>query len=698
MRRPFRLRNLTPDQLRRREELPIIMDGYNIGGCVPMDDLSEEIREELDSETVEFQALGFGEDQKAVDMPVLKFNEAFKAFREERINLIQEVESNGQCLLPWEVLKTIPADRKRSNALYFSQGNLGSCMSTADAFALHSSILIEIGIGKPFVYSPYNNVVTFGIVKGNLRGGLDVASMAEGSNRLGHYPIELVGDDNQRMPSNYKQFTDDAKQFQAAIMFLDFKGEQLADEIIQCCRAGLSVPFGNSTAVSGSTVDSSGIKVAKISSSWAHACGGENTCVYTTQGIKTYGQLAGKHFHVLSWSHRLGRNTVKRASCIYGGKKPCVEVQTNIGTFVMSYDHPFLTKDGFCVPAANLKEWQSSKEIGNLSLFQCSTRMDRQGYAIVPLYDGNNQKTRLHRLIGRDILGAGKDDVVHHIDENPINNAFENLAIESRSEHSSHHWVPCGVESHTKKAVTLKERHVKKLTTIDLPQIMWLSIDDVAFSLNVCHATIANKLRCMNAVPEKIENSRYYWSRETWVEMLREMEFRQNGGSRKWHRPQDHYIGKRYIEFPENRTVGIHVLSVKDCGIRDIYSIQVYDPEPDDKRPLTEHNYMICPEGSDKNLYTSHGVFVGNTSFTAYRVVNGTEYVFWVNSHGPRYNPSDEGEPGDGCWMTRAMVERMCSTMPLYGSPYVVIPESVWTKDRSLVNTIKVPFPVNWRR
>lgn len=357
MRRPWKIRSLTPDQLCRREELPVIMDGCNIGGCIPMDDLSEEIREELDSEAVEFDLLGFGEDQKFVEMPVLKYNEAFKDFREERISLIRDVEANGQCLLPWEILKSLPVDRKRSNALYFSQGNLGSCMSCADAFALHSSILIEIGLGKPFVYSPYNNVVTFGIIKGNLRGGLDVASMAEGSNRLGHYPIELVGDDNQRMPSNYKQFTEDAKQFQAAVMFLDFKGERLADEIIQCCRAGLSVPFGNSTAVSGSTIDSNGVKVAVIRGSWAHA-----------------------------------------------------------------------------------------------------------------------------------------------------------------------------------------------------------------------------------------------------------------------------------------------------------------------------------------------------THFSAYRVVNGTEYVFWVNSHGPRYNPSDEGEPGDGCWMTRALVERMCSTMPLYGSPYVVLPESIWGKDRSLVNTIKVPFPNNWRR
>ena len=271
MRRPFAMREMTVSQRRKREQIAVIENGCVINGCVPMDDFAEAVREGLDADAIDFSVLGFGEDQKSVDMPVLKYNDAFKAFRESRIKLIQDTEANGQCLLPWEVLKAMPNDRKKSNRLYWSQGGVGSCMSHSDSFSLHSTLLTNIGLGYPFTYCPYNPIVTFGIIKGNLIGGLDVASMANGSNRLGHYPEYLVGENNQRMPSNYKQFTEDARQWQAAVMFLDFKGAQLADEIIQCCRAGFSIAFGNSTAVSGSTMDSNGVKIAIIGGRWAHA-------------------------------------------------------------------------------------------------------------------------------------------------------------------------------------------------------------------------------------------------------------------------------------------------------------------------------------------------------------------------------------------------------------------------------------------
>ena len=691
MRRWIRKEYTEQQKLRRENIVASLLPTH---GCVPMDDYAEDVLDTLQS-----AAVAFGTLWESGQMPVLKYDDAFVEWRNDQIRENEKLVSERiTCTLPWQVLNYLDASRKESDRLYWSQQSLGSCMGHADAFAHHSATLYWIARGAPLKYCPINPIVTWAIMKGgSLRGGLTVSEMAKGANQIGHFIERLVGTNNLAMPSNYKQYLDEALKYQSSIMFLNFRGDTLCDEIFACCAAGLSVAVGNSNAVSGSTIDKNGIKVATISSSWAHACGGENTCVYTTKGIKTYGELAGKHFHVLSWSHRLGRNTVKRASCIHGGKKPCVEVETNIGTFVMSYDHPFLTKDGFCVPASHLKEWQSSSDIESLQLFHGSARMDRQGYAVVPLYDGNNAKIRLHRLIGKDILGAGKNDIVHHIDENPLNNAFENLAVESRSEHSSHHWKPFSTASYAKGAIAMKERQCKTLTNIVLPQITWLSVDDVAFALGVCRTTIANKLRSMNAVPEKTENSRYYWSRATWFEMLSEMKFRQNCGHKSWHRPQDHYFGKRYIELPENMAKGVTVLSIRDCGDRDIYSIQVHDTEPDDKRPLTEHNYMICPVGANEKQYTSHGVFVANTSFTGYRKVNGTEYIGWVNSHGARYKSSDEGEPADMCWMDKTIGRKFCSTMHQYGPPYAVFPESVTVHDRSFYVKQQVPWPKNWR-
>jgi len=66
------------------------------------------------------------------------------------------------------------------------------------------------------------------------------------------------------------------------------------------------------------------------------------------------------------------------------------------------------------------------------------------------------------------------------------------------------------------------------------------------------------------------------------------------------------------------------------------------------------------------------------TSAAAYKRVNGTEYIFWVNSHGPRYTAKDLfNAPMDGAWMDRKTTTSFLSTAARYGRPGIVIPESV---------------------
>ena len=144
-------------------------------------------------------------------------------------------------------------------------------MGHSDSFAHHSTTLQLIARGAPLIYTPFNPIVTWSITKGgSTRGGQSVAEMAKGANIIGHFPEHLVGTNNQSVPS-YREHLEAAKQYQSAILFLNFKEKELADEIIQCCAAGLSVAVGNSTAVSGSTIDSNGVKVATLRGSWAHA-------------------------------------------------------------------------------------------------------------------------------------------------------------------------------------------------------------------------------------------------------------------------------------------------------------------------------------------------------------------------------------------------------------------------------------------
>lgn len=51
------------------------------------------------------------------------------------------------------------------------------------------------------------------------------------------------------------------------------------------------------------------------------------------------------------------------------------------------------------------------------------------------------------------------------------------------------------------------------------------------------------------------------------------------------------------------------------------------------------------------------GSWAHATAFGGWKNVNGTDYVFWVNSHGNIYKSGD-GTPDFGCWMSRKTLER----------------------------------------
>jgi hypothetical protein len=102
----------------------------------------------------------------------------------------------------------------------------------------------------------------------------------------------------------------------------------------------------------------------------------------------------------------------------------------------------------------------------------------------------------------------------------------------------------------------------------------------------------------------------------------------------------------------------------------------------------------------DKNgikIATLGGSWAHATHFTSHRIVNGTEYIGWVNSHGGIYPSSDEGEPADMCWMDKKTASKFCASMHYYGPPYAVFPESVTLPDNSLYVKQQIPFPESWK-
>ena len=261
------LRKWTQKERMRREMPPILENGCIVNGCLPVDTYAEAVQQALDDASVEFTTLW-----ESGNMPVLKYDAQFTQWRQTQIDQCKALTAERvTCLLPWQVLRHLSADQKRSDRLYFSQESLPSCMGHSDAFAHHSTTLQLIARGASLIYTPFNPIVTWSIIKGgSTRGGASVSEMAKGANVTGHFPEFLVGTNNQTVPA-YKEHLEAAQNYQSAILFLNFKGKELADEIIKCCAAGLSVALGNGTAVNGCTIDSNGVKIAMLRGSWAHA-------------------------------------------------------------------------------------------------------------------------------------------------------------------------------------------------------------------------------------------------------------------------------------------------------------------------------------------------------------------------------------------------------------------------------------------
>jgi hypothetical protein len=67
--------------------------------------------------------------------------------------------------------------------------------------------------------------------------------------------------------------------------------------------------------------------------------------------------------------------------------------------------------------------------------------IDRSGYYVIKLRKfGVTQKLAIHRLVYLMFKGEiGKDDVIHHIDENKLNNIETNLMKLTKTEHRSLH-------------------------------------------------------------------------------------------------------------------------------------------------------------------------------------------------------------------------------------------------------------------
>lgn len=88
-------------------------------------------------------------------------------------------------------------------------------------------------------------------------------------------------------------------------------------------------------------------------------------------------------------------------------------------------------------------------------------RLDK-GYPVVP--DGKGGKLLVHRLVMEKMLGRKlkRDELVHHIDGNPLNFEPDNLEVITKSEHFRSHLLVRGIGSLDDKGIKHLNGHLKK--------------------------------------------------------------------------------------------------------------------------------------------------------------------------------------------------------------------------------------------
>lgn len=333
--------------------------------------------------------------------------------------------------------------------------------------------------------------------------------------------------------------------------------------------------------------------------------------VMTETGPRTASGLAddGSEFIVLSYSRRLGRVAAKRARAWRNGYKVVVDVVTDKGRFAVSSDHPFMGRDGRPYRADQLK--------AGMSLLPVACDLSGDGYVRVGLRDGMKGKGKFHQLVGKDVLGWDLEGrVVHHENEVKTDNRPDNLRLKTQAEHAGDHGrgkpfyvdgLP-GERNGMHSGSNFWKDMEKSTAYRRLKSAEIVSHDPAAMQPKAVRRKMLN-------LAYRLINSGYDISTfDGYVAA------RRASGNRSYSTPSfragflasiERVFGTYEAFYETVRADNHKVVSVTVRGFERVYSIEVIDAEPDDKRPWSEHNYAIVPLGTDGPA--SGGVFVFNT-------------------------------------------------------------------------------------
>ena len=346
--------------------------------------------------------------------------------------------------------------------------------------------------------------------------------------------------------------------------------------------------------------------------------------VYTAQGPVPVVELAEREeFVALSFDPPANRYKAKRARAWLAGRKEVVRVTTDKGAFELSFDHPVKLSSGEYVQAGSLAE--------GMSLFACT--IDTQhGHLRVGLRDGKKGKEFLHRLVAADVMNEDLEGlVVHHRDENRLNNTPENLQVMTQAEHAALHgravaargqhvfqtqeFSHAGADNGMHRDSAFWQTEAADVYRDKQGEILKDSGRAAEMQREAARQkTLNTAFRVLNAGWDIDTFERYVTGRKLIVGRI---------ASIVQLREQIEAEFGSYDEFVREVARANHrVTSVETIGEMEVYDVEVQCPTPDDKSPQTGHNFLIW----DGDEPTGSGVVVANTRRAAKMVILNSDH------------------------------------------------------------------------
>lgn len=238
-----------------KELTPYTCENQNIpaealNGCLVEDADSLELKAAMIEAAISISTLGLGTDKQNLDTDArtIKFDDDLRnAFNDmgKRNEALWMPKAGKPVCCAWEWviarIDNIPLP------LCISQGNVGSCSGHAAHNAAMATLINKRAFGFDVVWEEMHRIATWYASKGDsMRGGQVLSYMADYMCRMGMIPAKYLGNNVLTAPTRYKEFLQQAKQFQSYTAYVPITSiDQMVEDIFLACKAGYAVSVGN---------------------------------------------------------------------------------------------------------------------------------------------------------------------------------------------------------------------------------------------------------------------------------------------------------------------------------------------------------------------------------------------------------------------------------------------------------------------